>query len=108
RRDAGVVEMYVVIGDRDQGSRVEWVQSLTPFETLQQRFQRDDVRAQGFDPGVLDLFIELRRGQRLIEPRPSTIPRLQLCSRQAGINLDHPRPKEIEGTLVGVGGAFEV
>jgi hypothetical protein len=48
------------------------------------------------------------RGHRFIEPRPAAIPGLQLRTRQACLDLDHPRAKKIEGALIQLWRPLEV
>src|SRR6266852_762497 len=70
--------------------------------------ERRDVRIKALHRTGEDELVQLRRWQCLVEPRPTTIPWLELGAGQARLDLHHAIPEIVEGPLVGAGRALEV
>jgi len=70
--------------------------------------QRDDVTGHASDRAFEHVLVQLRGSQRLIQPRPASIPRLKLSPWQLGLHLQHAGSEKGETLLVFIAGSFQV
>src|ERR1700730_16733423 len=75
---------------------------------IEQRLKRHDVTAHEVDRAVEHALIQLRRRQRLIQPTPAPVPRLQLGAAQLRLDFQYVSPEELESLLVFDPRALEV
>src|SRR5438094_2816934 len=71
-----------------------------PHELVEQRLEGDDVGRHAPHRGMRHPGVQSRRRHRLVEASPAPVPRLELRARKQRLDLDHPRPEEVERRLV--------
>ena len=77
-------------------------------ELIHQRLERSDVRGELFDCGLKHELVKLDRRQRLVQPRPTAVPGLELRAGQARLDLHHAGTEEVKCLLVQLGRSLEV
>src|SRR5437660_6030396 len=80
----------------------------TPQELLEQRLEHDDVQSHALHSVAENSVVKPRGGKRLVKPRPTPVPWLELGVRQARLDLHHARTEIGKRGLVLVSRGFEV
>src|SRR2546430_11398653 len=78
----------------------------TPQELLEQRLEHDHVQSHALHSVAENSVVKPRGGKRLVKPRPTPVPWLELGVRQARLDLHHARTEVGKRGLVLVSGGF--